>query len=196
MQFLAQRNTMPQEYKIACGGGGGFVGTGKIPYSFLIGADGKVAWQGSGTAGSKDIETAMKAVKKPTAEDLKARADKTLAWADSLASAKRHLQAWETLERLTKNRAYAGTEAATKASGKMREMESDAAVKAEFDAQRKVARLIGGTERPPEKFKGKDRDVLALKLEGLAKDLEKAGNAPGALELTKFWSKMMQDEGK
>lgn len=190
-KWLAQGNPMEQEYKIAHGGSGGLQGPGTVPYSFVIGRDGKVVWQGGGAAPGKAIEEAMavksRVTKEEAAKAVEDRASRMITHAESLKSQSRYMEALEVLGSLKKDRTLAKTDAVKKADELKDAIEKteDETAKTELDLQKKVGAIVGG-ERPKENFKGKLLPVNVKRLEALQKEAEEK-SAPVAAELAKFW---------
>ncbi len=193
-RFIAKGKTDDQEYKIACGSSGGLQGPGTVPYFFLIDAEGKVVHQG-GQPSEKLIKETLKTVPKATPEAMNARAEKALAWAEDLVGKKRFAEAIDVLDRVVKDKDYAGTEAVKKATERKSAIEKDEAAKVELEHQKKIATILGNPERPAAKMKGKEQDAAVKRLEMVQKEAEKAG-ATAAVELAQYWVKAMADEKK
>jgi len=191
LKYLAQKGVAPTDYQIGLGGGHGNYQARGIPASWLIGVDGKVLWQGHpGSLDKKEMEAELRKVK-PTPESREAKAARAVEYADSLLAVKRYLMASEVLDRVSKEQK--DTASGKKAAEKVKEMDADAAVKADLAAQKDLAKLVGGAEKPKEKFKSKEREGAAVRLESFIKKNE--GKA-GAVELAQMWAKVMTEDWK
>lgn len=191
-KFLATGNVAPIGYKMASGSSGGLLSDGGVPYSFLVGADGKVVWQGHGVAPSKLIEAELKKVVKPTPEQVQGYAQKALDKAGEFATAKQYLKAIELLKKVAKD--YAGTEAATTATAKIAEINGNAEAAPELAAQTAFKKILGGIDYPAEKLSGKEAAAAVASIE---KFLEKQGAAaPATAELATYWSNLLAKDSK
>ncbi len=177
----------PVTYAIGVGGGYALKNpTGKIPYSWLIAADGMVVWQGHGIPADKLIEAELKKVR-VTPELKAAWAEKMLAYAESLLGAKDYVRGMGYLDRVS--REHKGTSAAQKAQLRLAEIAKDESAKAELSAQKELEKLTTGLEMPKDKLKKKEREGIAARLEAFIKTSEQ--NAPVAAEQAKMWVKVM-----
>ena len=181
--------TIPQ-YTLGTGGGIPRTDGGNgIPHCWLVGADGKVVYEGHpGSLSSKTIEAELKKVEKPSDEVKQARAAKKLAYAQGLAGEKRFLQARDVMEEITKE--AKGTEAAKTAEETLASFKKDDAVKAELKAQEILKKYLGGLELPKEKLSGKDRDGLAVLMENIIKKYSES--APGAAKIAEEWANLLK----
>lgn len=192
LKYLTQLNTAPVTYTIGLGGGHGNYPARGIPAAWLIGADGKVVWQGHPSSLSdKVIEEELRKVKLDDAQK-ESRAGKALEKAEALIGQKRFLQAQQALEAMGKE--HKGTEAAKKAEEKLKEMDRDSAAKKEIAAQKLLDKIVGGIDLPKEKLKGKEREAKAVQLEAFIK--KNREDAPGAAEIASMWVKVMQEDWK
>jgi hypothetical protein len=188
LKYLTQANSAPMTYSIGLGGLVGFTNpTNGIPYSWLIGADGKVVWQGHGLPSGKVIQEELKKVKVTDATKA-ARAGKAVAYADSLIAAKQLVRGIAVLDRVVKE--YKGTDAARAAAEKKAAVEKDESLKKELTAQKDLDRITTGLEMPREKLKGKERDAKVIQLEGFLK--KNAGTE--AATLAEMWVKVMSED--
>src|SRR5438132_9191 len=98
LKFLEQKNITPVGYTIGYGGGAqGYPTADGIPQAFLVGADGKVVWQGHPSeCNGKMIEAELKNVK-ITDQMRAAKAEKALAYAEALVAKKDVLRAMGVL---------------------------------------------------------------------------------------------------
>jgi hypothetical protein len=189
LKYLAQGNPSPMTYTIGLQGGHSLPNPPNgIPYSWLIDVDGKVVWQGHGLPGNKDIQAELKKVKMD-AERKAARAQKALEYAEGLVAEKQLVRGLRMLEDVKKE--FKGSEAAKKAQERIGEIEKDESLKDELAAQKTLDRLVTGLEQPKEKLKGKERDLIAVKLERFIKEHE--AKAPVAVEIAKMWVKVMTE---
>lgn len=190
LKYLAQGNPAPMTYTIGAEGGLTMKNpTGKIPYSWLIGPEGTVVWQAGGAPPDKLIQEELKKIK-ITPEQKAAKAEKALAYAESLLGGKQFVRGMAVLTRITKE--SKGTEAAKKAEERLAALEKDEAAKPEIAAQKELDRLVTGLEMPREKLKGKERDGKAAQLEGFIKKHKEA--APAAAEMASLWIRVMQQK--
>ncbi len=163
--------------------------TNGIPYSWLVGSDGKVVWQGHGTPAEKVIQEELKKVK--VNEEFKAgRANKALAAADALIADKQLVRGIQMLDRVGKD--FKGTDAAKKAEEHKATVAKDETVKKELAAQKELDTLVTGLEMPKEKMKKKDREGLQVRLEGFIKAHK--DDAPVAADLAKMFVKVMMED--
>ncbi len=191
-KFLATGNVAPIGYKMASGSSGGMLSDGGVPYSFLVGADGKVVWQGHGVAPGKLIDAELKKVVKPTPEQVQGYAQKALDKANELATAKQYLKAIDLLKKVAKD--YAGTEAATAATAKLAEINASADAAPEIAAQTALKKILGGIDYPAEKLSGKEAAAAVAAIE---KFLEKQGAAaPATAEIATYWSGLLGKDAK
>src|SRR5262245_61441443 len=190
LKFLTQLNVTPIAYTMGCGGGAEAYPASGIPKAFLVGVDGKVIWEGHpGELSDKLIEEELKKVK-VTDEMRGAAADKTLAYAESLLSAKQTLRGVNVLERLAKE--AKGTAAAKKAGERLSALQMDADLAKELSAQRQLDKIVGGLDMPKEKLKSKERVAKADQLADLAKKLKP--DAPATAELAEQWVKVLKED--
>lgn len=190
LKLLTQMPPGPMTYTIGLQGGMGLTNpTGGIPYSWLISAEGKVVWQANGSPPEKLIQEELKKVK-ITEETKAARADKAMAYAETLIADKLVQRGLMVLDRVTKD--FKGSKAAAKATGRKAEVEADESLKAELAAQKTLDKMVGGLEMPKDKLKKKERESIAVKLEAFIKANEK--DAPVAVELAKTMSKVMTED--
>jgi hypothetical protein len=163
--------------------------SGGIPYGWIIDVEGKVVWQGNGAAPEKIIEAELKKVQM-TPERKAARAERMLAYGQSLIGEKQFVRGMALLQRVPKE--YKGTEAAKKAEEALAAVEKDETAKAEIAAQKELDRIVTGLEQPKEKLKGKERDGIAARLEGFLKKHKEA--APVAAEMASMQIKVMTEK--
>jgi hypothetical protein len=191
-KYMAQLTAAPVPYTVGLGGGSNAYPAAGIPKAFLIGADGKVVWEGSpGAFSTKQLEEELKKVK-ITDEMRAAKAEKALAYAETLIGKKDVLVAATLLEKVSKD-AKAG-EGAKKAAERLAALQTDAALKAELDAQKALDKAVGGIEMPKEKLKDKEREGKAKALDSLAKKYK--DTAPGAADRATQWAKVMREDWK
>lgn len=177
-------------YKIALGGGADY-GVRGLPYAYLVGADGKVAWQGpTGSLSKSRIEELLKDVPEATPESRAAAAERCVAYARKLAGDGLVYRAHHVLVDVLESRVPAAREAAVTLMKSLSEGDNAA----EFDAQRDLAKLLGGVERPRERIKSKKAESLAKKLEQLAE--KHAEDAPRAASLAKRWAELLRTPWK
>jgi hypothetical protein len=190
LKLLAQMPPGPMTYTIGLGGGLGLTNpTNGIPYSWLISAEGKVVWQANGAPPEKLIQEELKKVKLTDAQKT-ARAEKAIAYADTLIADKQLVRGLQVLDRVSKT--YKGQPAGKTADEKKAAVEKDEANAKELAAQKTLDKMVGGLEMPKDKLKKKDRERIAAQLEGFIKANEK--EAPVATELAKMLSKVMLEE--
>ncbi len=190
LKLLAQQPPGPMTYTIGLGGGLGLTNPTKgIPYSWLIAADGKVVWQANGVPSEKLIVEELKKVKL-TDEQKAAKADKALAYAENLLTDKQVLRGVQMLDRVIKS--HKGTASAKTAEERKAAVEKDEALSKELAAQKTLDKMVGGLEMPKDKLKKKEREAIALKLEGFIKANEK--DAPVAVDIAKMLSKVMTED--
>jgi hypothetical protein len=171
------------DYPVALGGGGAYQVTG-VPYAVLVGADGKVLWEGNGAPPGKEIEAAVKAVKL-TPEQIEAKAGKRVAYAQKFAEDKLFARAEYELQQVVK--LHASSEAAKKAQEVLSGFQAPE-IAAELAAQKEVAKMIGlvpNLERPSDKMKGKEMESMAKKLKKKADDIRT--KTPRAAKLAEEW---------
>lgn len=162
---------------------------GTIPYSWLIGVDGKVVWQNNGAPPEKLILEELKKVT-ITADMKAAKATKALEYAEALIATKQLARALTHLDKVAKQ--FKGSEFAKKAEERKAALEGDETLKKEISAQKTLERITEGAEMPKEKFKGKERDAKAVQLEAFIKKNKE--EAPVAAELAAMWVKVMQED--
>lgn len=172
-------------YAIANGGGSAYAVSG-VPYSVLIGSDGKVVYEGSpGGISEKVIEAELKKVK-TTPEAAEARAGKREAFAEKFAEDKLFARAEYELTQVTT--LYPSTEAAKKAKEKLATF-AEGDTKAELDAQKEVAKMVGlgaNFEKPADKLKDKEMEAVAKKLTKKAEELR--AKTPRAAKMAEEWA--------
>lgn len=189
LKYLSQGNPAPMTYTIGLGGLTLENPARTIPYSWLIGADGKVVWQGKDTPSDKDIEAELKKVK-ITDEVKAARAAKAMEYAEALISQKHVVRGLKVLDKVAKD--YKGTDAAKKAEERKAAIEKDEALKAELAAQKTLDKMVTGLEMPKEKIKKKQRESIAAQLEAFIK--KNKAEAPVAAEIAEMWIKVMNEK--
>lgn len=190
LKLLAQMPPGPMTYTIGLGGGLGLTNpTNGIPYSWLISAEGKVVWQANGAPPEKLIQEELKKVKL-TPEQKAAKADKALAYAETLLSDKQVLRGVLVLDRIVKD--FKGSAAAKTAEERKAAVEKDEALSKELAAQKTLDKMVGGLEMPKDKLKKKEREAIAVRLEAFIKNNEK--DAPVATELAKTMTKVMTED--
>jgi hypothetical protein len=190
LKLLAQQPPGEVTYTIGLGGGLGLTNpTNGIPYSWLVGIDGKVLWQGNGLPPEKEIQAELKKVK-VTDEFKAARAQKALAYAETLLADKQLLRGLLVLDKVIRD--YKGSPSAKTAEERKAAVEKDESLKAELAAQKTLDRLVGGLELPKDKLKKKEREAINVKLTSFIKSNEK--DAPVATELAKMMSKVMTED--
>jgi hypothetical protein len=157
-------------YRIAIRGGEQYAVT-SMPYAYLIGPDGVVAWEGHpGSLPVREVlARVLKSVKPPSKEALEARAASRLAFAESLVEDRQFARAEAELTQIQK--AYPTTETAKKAATRAKEIVAGPN-EAEYDAQKQIARLVGGFEHPAERLKAKEAEALAKRLAKLSDELK------------------------
>jgi hypothetical protein len=192
LKYMAQLAMVPIPYTIGVGGGSGNYPAPGIPKAFLIGVDGKVIWEGNPAAfDEKLLEAELKKVK-ITDEMKAANAAKSLAYAETLITAKEYLRAEMLLDRVAKD--YAKIDAGKKATDRKAELEKDEAVKKELAAQRALDKLVNGIELPKDKLKKKERDGVAKEIDALAKKSQT--DAPATAALATQWAKVVREDWK
>jgi hypothetical protein len=188
LKYLAQGNPSPMTYTIGLGGGVPLDNpTNGIPYSWLIGTDGKVVWQANGLPPDKVLEGELKKVKM-TPEVKAARAEKAIAYAEGLIAEKQLVRGLALLSKIAKENK--GTDAAKKAAERKDAIEKDESLKAELAAQKELDRITTGLEMPKEKLKGKEREAKTVQLEAFIrknKDTE-------AAKIAEMWVKVMSED--
>lgn len=190
LKLLAQQPPGEVKYTIGLMGGLTLTNpTNGIPYSWLIGVDGKVLWQGHGLAPDKEIQAELKKVK-ITDEFKAARAQKALTYAESLLADKQLVRGIGVLDNLIKE--HKGTPAAKTAEERKAAIEKDESLKAELAAQKSLDKMVGGLELPKDKLKKKEREAINVRLQGFIKANEK--DAPAATEMAKMMSKVMTED--
>jgi thiol-disulfide isomerase/thioredoxin len=193
-RFLTHQDASPA-YRIALGGASGYAVT-RLPCAVLVGADGKVLVDG--TAGrsisDKDVETALKAVRAPTAEEAETRAARRLAFAETFAEAHRYARAEYELKETA--RLWPATPSAKKAAERAKAL-SDGETAAELAAQKDVAKLanLNATlEHAAERAKPSEAESLAKRLLKKAEDLR--AKTPHAAALADEWAGVYGDPPK
>lgn len=190
LKLLAQMPPGPMTYTIGLGGGLGLSNpTNGIPYSWLISAEGKVVWQANGAPPEKLIQEELKKVKL-TDEQKAAKADKALAYAETLLADKQVFRGVLVLDRVIKN--FKGSPAAKTAEERKGAIEKDETLSKELAAQKTLDKMVGGLEMPKDKLKKKEREAIAARLEAFIKNNEK--DAPVATDLAKMMSKVMTED--
>ncbi len=196
LKFLSQQSAAPASYTIGLKGGiQNYPNlTNTVPYVWLVGADGKVVFQGNtGGLSDKDIEAELRKVKM-TPEIWAARGAKMLAAAEAHVAEKKALLGHDLLTRLVKEKEFKGSEAAKKADEKLKELDRDEEFKKELKAQQLLDKIVGGLDLPKEKLKGKERDGKKVLLEGFIKKNKE--EAPVAASLAETWVKVMAEDWK
>ena len=177
-------------YTIGLGGGITLSNlAGSLPYSWLVGVDGKVLWQGNGTPPEKMIEAELKKVT-ITADQKAVKATKAMEYAEGLIAAKQLTRGLAQLDKVSK--AFKGSDFAKQADDRKKALEADESLKAELTAQKALEKITEGAEMPKEKFKGKERDAKANQLEAFIKKNKES--APVAAEQAAMWVKVMQED--
>lgn len=192
LKFLEQKNVTPVSYTIGYGGGAQAYPTADgIPQAFLVGADGRVVWQGHPSeCNGKMIEAELKNVKLDQTRAV--RAEKALAYAEALLAKKDVLRALCVLEKAAKD-AKAG-DAAKKAADRIASVNADEALKKELDAQKQLDKAVGGLDLPKEKLKDKERDAKAKQIDALAKKFK--DTAPATAAMAEAWAKDVREDWK
>lgn len=178
------------EVPIGLGGGGNYPNTaGTVPYCWIVGADGKVVWQGNtGGLPGKLLEAEVAKVKL-TPEMKAAKAEKALANAQTLVADKQVVRGLRALEQVSKD--FKGTEVAKRADEARAAAEKDASLKSELDAQKSLEKIVGGLEVPKDKLKKKEREGKAAQIEAFLKSTK---DAPVAVEMANMWVKVLQED--
>jgi len=192
-KFMAQLAEKPLTYTVGYGGGANNYPTSEgIPKAFCVGVDGKVIWEGHpADFNEKMLDTELKKVKL-TDEMKSARADKAVAYAETLITAKEYLRAANLLDKAAKD--YAATEGGKKAAARRADLDKDEAVKKELAAQKELDKAVGGIEMPKEKIKKKERDGVATKIDALAKKFQT--DAPATAAMATEWAKCVREDWK
>lgn len=177
-------------YTVAFGGSSGYPSRG-IPHSALIRADGTVAYVGSpGSMGSKLIEEELKKVKKPTPEVAEAKAAKMLESAEANIAKKQLLLAESILTKIVAK--FPASESGKKAAARVKEI-ATGEFKVEWDAQKDIAKLIGGNEKPAEA----DSKKFQKNLKAFQKKAEEyKETAPVAAALAAQWAEVAAEPWK
>src|SRR5215471_6283546 len=116
MKYMTQLAAVPLPYTIGYGGGSGNYPSPGIPHAFLISADQKVVWEGNpGSFPEKLLDEELKKVK-ITDEMKNARAEKAVAYAETLITAKDYLRAANLLDKTAKD--LGATEGGKKAAAR------------------------------------------------------------------------------
>lgn len=192
MKYMTQLAQVPLTYTIGYGGGSGNYPAAGIPKAFLVGADGKIVWEGNpGSFSEKFLEEELKKVK-ITDEMKAAHAAKSLAYAETLITSKDYLRAANLLDKTAKD--FAATDAGKQAAERRAALDKDEAIKKELAAQKALDKAVGGLELPKEKFKKKERDAVAKELEGLAK--KNQTDAPATAAMAADWAKIVREDWK
>jgi hypothetical protein len=192
LKYMEQLALVPLPYTIGVGGGANEYPASGIPKAFLIGADGKIAWEGNPSAfNEKQLDEELKKVK-VTDEMHAARAAKALAYAETLIGKKDVFRAANLLDKVSKD-AKAG-DAAKKAADRLAAIQADAALKNELEAQKTLDKAVGGLELPREKVKDKDREGKAKAIDALAKKFK--DTAPATAEMATTWAKVVREDWK
>jgi hypothetical protein len=174
-------------YKVAIGGASGYEMPG-VPFAFLIDAEGKIVYRGSpgGLSKKKVLLPALKQVREPTEEEVAARSQKMLDFAEAFVADKMYLRAELAFDKLIAK--FPKSEAAATAKERKKAMLDEDGAKAEHDAQKKIAKLVGGVEAPDgssKKMKSKQIESAVKKLKKLAEGFEET--APRSAELAQEW---------
>jgi hypothetical protein len=143
-----------------------------IPYAFLIDAEGVIAWRGNpGSLPDKVLRKALRGVREPTGEELRARVAKRVAHARDLVDdglvyrARRSLE--QLLEQAHDDYGMDGEPILTEAIELLGEVRSPEN-RAELDGQEALAKLLGFSERPREHLRSKKALALAKKVRKFA----------------------------
>lgn len=177
-------------YAVGIGGASGYPHRG-IPYSAIIAADGTVAYLGHpGSFSSKDLEALLKKVPKLTAEQQEARAAKMLEFVEKLIADKELTRAEVVVGRIQER--YAATESGKKAAARVKEIQTGEFA-AEYAAQKELAKLIGGVEKPAEADSKKFQKLVKVLDKKAAEWAEKA---PKTAEMAKKWKSLAEEPWK
>lgn len=169
-------------YMVATGNSSEYPSRG-IPHSALIRADGTVAYVGHpGSMGQKLIEEELKKVKKPTPEMAEAKAAKMLEAAEASITKKQLLVAESILTKIVAK--FPASESGKKAAARVKEI-ATGEFKVEWDAQKDIAKLIGGNEKPAEADSKKFQKSAKVFLKKAEEYKEKA---PVASALAAEWA--------
>jgi inorganic triphosphatase YgiF len=169
-------------YTVAFGSSSEYPSRG-IPHSALIRADGTVAYVGNpGSMSGKLIEEELKKVKKPSPEMAESKASKMLAAAEANIEKKQLLVAESILSKIVAK--FPASESGKKAAARVKEI-ATGDFKAEWDAQKDVAKLIGGNEKPAEADSKKFQKIAKAFLK---KAEEYKESAPVASAIATEWA--------
>ena len=186
-QYMAH-NDANFGYTVAIGGASGYPSPG-IPYAALIGADGNVEYLGHpGSISNKVIEALLKKVAKLTPEEQEARAATMLASAEKLIADKQVLRAESILQKIDDK--FGSTESGKQAAARAKEIASGD-FKAEYDAQKELAKIVGGGIEKPKEADGKKMAKAVKVLD--KKSAEWKEEAPKASELAEFWKSVAEE---
>jgi hypothetical protein len=170
-------------YAVAIGGKTGYPHDG-IPDAALIGADGKVAFIGHpADISNNTIKRLLDKVRKPKPEEQQSRAAAMVTSAEALVADKQLLRAEQILLKTAAK--FGSTESGKKAAARAKEL-SAGEFKAEYDAQKELARLVTGIEKPAAAFDPKTTEALVKSLQARAADWKDA--APTAARLASEWA--------
>lgn len=162
-----------------------------LPFSALVGADGTLLWQGaSGSLPRETLDRALRGVTKPTAEALEARAARALALAEALLLDRQYVRAEAHLRSAAER--WGTTPSGRAAAALLPRLAADD-VRAEVEAQRSLAKLLGGAERPSEADSKRARK-LAKALEKKAEEWRES--APRASALAADWAAICAEPWK
>ncbi len=179
-------------FPMAFGGGSGYE-VKMLPHAVLIDGNGTVQWEGRpGGLSKRDLEKQLRYLERADAETQAVIAGRMLARAETLVEAGRVLEATEVLDGAAER--FARTEAAETAAARSQALrEGDH--EAEFAAQRRVAKLVGGVHGPAaskKRLKAKDLAKRAKGLIDLADTVEE--EAPHAARIAREWAEIFRDE--
>jgi hypothetical protein len=173
-------------YAVGIGSAAGYPNDG-VPDAAVIGADGKVAYRGHpGNLTDNTLQRLLRQVRRPTPEEQESRAKSMLASAERLLDGKQFLRAELILRKTVAS--HGATEAGKRAAARLAEISSESC-KAECDAQREIAALVGGVERPAATLAPKTKDQLARTLEAKAAAWKET--APGAAAIAREWAEIV-----
>lgn len=193
-RFLTHADPSPN-YRIAIGGASGYAVT-RVPSAVLIGPDGTVLFDGTNgrTVSDKDVESALKSVRPPTAEETEAQAARRLAFAESFAKERLFARAEYELTQVVKT--CAGAPSAKRAEALLKSFDApDAAL--ELAAQKDVARLAGLNatfEHAAERPKSSDAASLAKRLAKKADEIR--AKTPRAASFAEAWAAVYAEPWK
>jgi hypothetical protein len=181
-------------YKVAIGSAPGYE-TPRFPWSVLVAPDGSIAWQDSPARMNekKHLRPLLAKVERPSAARIEARTERMLERAEAFVGECLFLRAEAQFEALI--RLFPDSDAAATARERMSAVMNDIANGAEIAAQKKIAKLIGGIERPdPEGKRAKNPERTAARLKKLADGWRET--APRSARLADEWAALYLDPWK